>query len=119
LTSLEDRLLPGLRKNIVTQRIFTPADFQTELNAHHGSAFSLEPILTQSAYFRVHNRDPRVQGLYFVGAGTHPGAGLPGVINSGKATAGVILKDLKKSAEDTLDHDQPITAPLSGIEPTS
>lgn len=93
LNYLEERYMPGLREAIVTQRIFTPKDFQTELNAYHGSAFSLEPRLTQSAYFRVHNRDRKIKGLYFVGAGTHPGAGLPGVINSAKATAGLILQD--------------------------
>ncbi len=78
----------------MTSRIFTPADFESELNAHLGSAFSLEPVLTQSAYFRVHNRDDRIGGLYFVGAGTHPGAGVPGVVNSAKATAGLMLADL-------------------------
>lgn len=90
LKYLESKYLPGLRANIVTQRIFTPKDFETKLNSHLGSAFSLEPILTQSAYFRVHNRDSAIDGLFFVGAGTHPGAGLPGVINSGKATAKLV-----------------------------
>jgi hypothetical protein len=52
-------------------------DFQTDLRSHLGSAFSLEPILTQSAWFRVHNRDDAIPNLYFVGAGTHPGAGIP------------------------------------------
>ncbi len=93
LKYLDERYLPGLRENIVTQRIFTPDDFTTELNAHLGSAFSLEPLLQQSAYFRVANRDPDVAGLYFVGAGTHPGAGIPGVVNSAKATAGIVLED--------------------------
>jgi phytoene desaturase len=87
--------MPDLRREILTQRIFTPQDFKTELNAHLGSAFSLEPRLTQSAYFRVHNRDKNIRGLYFVGAGTHPGAGIPGVVNSAKATAAVILNDYK------------------------
>ena len=87
--------MPDLRRQIVTQRIFTPQDFKTELNAHLGSAFSLEPRLTQSAYFRVHNRDQNIRGLYFVGAGTHPGAGIPGVVNSAKATAAIILNDYK------------------------
>ncbi len=95
LDYLEQRYMPGLKSSIVTQRIFTPADFKSELNAHHGSAFSLEPRLTQSAYFRVHNRDRNIRGLYFVGAGTHPGAGIPGVVNSGKATANLILEDFK------------------------
>jgi phytoene desaturase len=95
LDYLERRYMPGLRAALVTQRIFTPADFASELNAHHGSAFSLEPRLLQSAYFRVHNRDRNIGGLYFVGAGTHPGAGIPGVVNSGKATVKLILQDLK------------------------
>jgi len=94
LSYLETHYLPGLKASIVTQKIFTPQNFQTELNAHLGSAFSLEPRLTQSAYFRVHNRDPHIQGLYFVGAGTHPGAGIPGVVGSAKATAGLIIEDL-------------------------
>jgi phytoene desaturase len=94
LAALEKQLMPGLRDNLVTSRIFTPADFHSELNAHLGSAFSLEPVLTQSAWFRVHNRDDRIGNLYFVGAGTHPGAGIPGVVGSAKATAGLMLADL-------------------------
>lgn len=90
LSYLDRKFLPGLKEHLVTQRIFTPEDFATELNAHFGSAFSVEPLLTQSAYFRTHNRDPHLKGLYFVGAGTHPGAGVPGVVNSAKATAAVI-----------------------------
>jgi phytoene desaturase len=93
LAALEAKVIPGLRADLVTQRIFTPDDFRTELNAHLGSAFSLEPILTQSAYFRVHNRDAVVRNLYFVGAGTHPGACVPGVVGSAKATARVIAED--------------------------
>jgi len=89
---LERRYMPGLRDQLVTSRIFTPNDFQTELNAHVGSAFSLEPILTQSAWFRPHNRDAVLSNLYLVGAGTHPGAGVPGVIGSAKATAGLMLE---------------------------
>jgi phytoene desaturase len=94
LAALEKQLMPGLRENLVTSRIFTPADFHSELNAHLGSAFSLEPVLTQSAWFRVHNRDDHIRNLYFVGAGTHPGAGIPGVVGSAKATAGLMLADL-------------------------
>jgi phytoene desaturase len=92
LAALEEHL-PGLRANIVTKRLFTPTDFATELNAFHGSAFSVAPLLTQSAYFRPHNRDARIPGLYLVGAGTHPGAGVPGVVNSAKATVGLIERD--------------------------
>ena len=91
---LEQRYMPGLRSQLVTSRIFTPCDFRDELNAHLGSAFSLEPILRQSAWFRPHNRDSVLNNLYLVGAGTHPGAGVPGVIGSAKATAGLMLEDL-------------------------
>lgn len=90
---LETRCLPGLRDDLVTSRIFTPVDFRDELNAHVGSAFSIEPILTQSAWFRPHNRDDVIPNLYIVGAGTHPGAGVPGVVGSAKATAGLMLAD--------------------------
>ncbi len=93
LAYLEKHYLPDLRARIVTKRTFTPFDFRDELNAHLGSAFSLEPVLWQSAYFRTHNRDDKLKNLYFAGAGTHPGAGIPGVVGSGKATAGLMLED--------------------------
>lgn len=93
LASLERALLPSLREHVETLRILTPADFERDLGAYHGSAFSVAPILRQSAYFRPHNRDPSIPGLYLVGAGTHPGAGVPGVVNSAKATAKVVLED--------------------------
>ena len=89
-----ERYLPDLRRHIVVQRWFTPEDFQAELFAYQGSAFSVAPTLTQSAWFRPHNRDDDIPGLYLVGAGTHPGAGLPGVISSAKATANLVLRDL-------------------------
>jgi len=79
--------------DLVTCRAFAPTDFRDELNAHLGSAFSIEPILTQSAWFRPHNRDDRVPNLYLVGAGTHPGAGIPGVVGSARATASLMLRD--------------------------
>jgi len=94
LDYVEKNYIPGLREDLVTSRVFTPLDFESELNAHLGSAFSLDPVLTQSAWFRTHNRDRNINGLYFVGAGTHPGAGVPGVVNSAKATAGLVLSDL-------------------------
>ncbi|MEQ8846694.1 phytoene desaturase [Botrimarina sp.] len=94
LESLETHL-PGLRESIVTRRHFTPADFAQKFGAHHGSAFSVAPKLTQSAYFRPHNRDPSIPGLYLAGAGTHPGAGVPGVINSAKATCDTIASDYR------------------------
>lgn len=93
LASLEERLIPNLRANLRVKRIFSPADFASELNAHDGSAFSVEPILAQSAWFRPHNRDRSIRNFYIVGAGTHPGAGIPGVVGSAKATAGVMLAD--------------------------
>ena len=93
LSSLETQL-PGLRQHLVTKRLFTPVDFQRELGAFQGSAFSVAPRLAQSAFFRPHNRDADIPGLYIVGAGTHPGAGVPGVINSAKATARTVFQDL-------------------------
>lgn len=90
---LEQHYMPGLRQQLVTHRMFTPFDFRDELGAHLGSAFSVEPLLTQSAWFRPHNRDDQITNLYLVGAGTHPGAGVPGVIGSAKATASLMLED--------------------------
>ena len=90
---LEERYLPNLKRDLVVSRMLTPFGFRDDLNSHLGSAFSLEPILTQSAWFRPHNRDDRIAGLYFAGAGTHPGAGVPGVVGSAKATAGLMLDD--------------------------
>jgi phytoene desaturase len=95
LRYLEKHYMPGLRNVLATQRIFTPEDFKVELNSHLGSAFSFEPTLLQSAYFRAHNRDRILKRLYFVGAGTHPGAGIPGVVSSAKATAGLVMEDMK------------------------
>ena len=86
------RLIPDIHDRIVTKFSYAPSDFAQDLNAHLGSAFSLEPILTQSAYFRVHNRDDSIHNLFFTGAGTHPGAGIPGVVGSAKATAALMLE---------------------------
>ena len=87
------RLIPDIHERIVTKFHYAPSDFAADLNAHLGSAFSLEPTLLQSAYFRVHNRDDNIPNLYFVGAGTHPGAGIPGVVGSAKATATLMLEE--------------------------
>ncbi len=84
MSFLEERYLPGLSEHLVTEHWIDPRHFAGTLNAYRGSAFSLEPILTQSAWFRPHNRSEDVDGLYFVGAGTHPGAGIPGVLSSAK-----------------------------------
>ncbi len=86
---LEDNYLPDLQSNIVAEHYIDPLHFQGTLNSYMGSAFSIEPILTQSAWFRPHNRSEDFDNLYFVGAGTHPGAGLPGVLSSS-----VIAEDL-------------------------
>jgi len=87
---LEARYMPGLSKHIVTELAIDPRHFRDTLSSHLGSAFSVQPILTQSAWFRPHNRSEDVPNLYFAGAGTHPGAGLPGVISSGKIVADLI-----------------------------
>lgn len=91
LAEVRRRLIPDLKDRIVTKFSYAPPDFRDDLAAHLGSAFSLEPILTQSAWFRTHNRDDAIHNLFFVGAGTHPGAGIPGVVGSAKATAGLML----------------------------
>jgi len=88
------RLIPDIHDRIVTKFHYAPKDFSQDLHAHLGSAFSLEPILTQSAWFRGHNRDDVMKNFYLVGAGTHPGAGIPGVVGSAKATAGLMIEDL-------------------------
>ncbi|MCE7988917.1 MAG: phytoene desaturase [Caldilinea sp. CFX5] len=79
---LEDHYLPDLQANIIAEHWIDPRHFQSDLNSYLGSAFSLQPLLTQSAWFRPHNRSEEFDNLYFVGAGTHPGAGIPGVLSS-------------------------------------
>ncbi|MFM5884616.1 MAG: phytoene desaturase [Novosphingobium sp.] len=91
LGRVRDLLIPDLDDRMDTCFHYTPQDFSDDLGAHLGSAFSLEPVLTQSAWFRGHNRDDHFANLYFVGAGTHPGAGIPGVVGSAKATASLIV----------------------------
>lgn len=90
---LEERYLPELSRHIVTEHMIDPRHFQTDLNSYLGSAFSVEPILTQSAWFRPHNRSEELPNLYFVGAGTHPGAGLPGVLSSAKIADDLIAAE--------------------------
>jgi phytoene desaturase len=81
---LSATVLPGLETEIVTSAFVTPLHFRDALLSEKGSGFSLEPVLTQSAWFRPNNRSENIEGLYLVGAGTHPGAGLPGVLSSAK-----------------------------------
>lgn len=89
------RLIPDIHDRIVTKFHYAPRDFALDLNAYQGSAFSLEPILTQSAWLRGHNRDDKLKNFYLVGAGTHPGAGIPGVVASAKTTARLMVEDLR------------------------
>jgi phytoene desaturase len=81
---LESTVLPGLSQSIATSHMLTPLDFRDRLSSVNGAAFAMEPQLFQSAWFRPHNRSEEVEGLYLVGAGTHPGAGLPGVLSSAR-----------------------------------
>ena len=89
---LEKKYMPELSKHIVTEHQIDPLHFQNDLNSYLGNAFGVEPTLKQSAWLRPHNRSEDVKNLYFVGAGTHPGAGLPGVMSSGKIVAKMIGK---------------------------
>jgi phytoene desaturase len=84
IDKMEKTLLPNLRENIVEDFYLTPDYFEKDLNTKHGSGFSIQPKFSQSAYFRFHNKSEVCDGLYFVGAGTHPGAGVPGVLSSAK-----------------------------------
>jgi phytoene desaturase len=81
---LGETVLPGLEDAVVASRVLTPHEFRHELLSYRGAAFSFEPVLTQSAYFRPHNRSEDIEHLYLVGAGTHPGAGVPGVLSSAR-----------------------------------
>ncbi|MBC8055492.1 MAG: phytoene desaturase [Rhizobiales bacterium] len=104
---LEATLLPGLADEIVSSRLLTPQDFQDRLSSFRGAAFSLEPVLTQSAWFRPHNRSEELDRLYLVGAGTHPGAGLPGVLSSARVLDSVVphadtLAAQRPTARDTV-----------------
>lgn len=87
---LEASLLPGLKDAIVTSRVATPQDFSNDFLSYRGSGFGLEPVLTQSAWFRPHNKSEDVKNLFLVGAGTHPGAGLPGVLSSARVLDSVV-----------------------------
>lgn len=100
---LEDHYLPELSTNIVAEHFIDPRHFEDELNSYHGAAFSFQPTLTQSAWFRPHNRSEDFDNLYLVGAGTHPGAGLPGVLSSA-----IIAENLIGGAE-------PETSPAGGL----
>ena len=90
IDKMENDLMPNLRSNIVSDFYLTPDYFEKELNTKYGSGFSIQPKFTQSAYFRFHNKSEIYNGLYFVGAGTHPGAGIPSVVTSAEVMAKLI-----------------------------
>jgi phytoene desaturase len=104
---LEENYLPDLEANIVAEHYIDPLHFEGTLNSYLGSAFSVQPILTQSAWFRPHNRSEDIDNLYFVGAGTHPGAGVPGVLSSAKIVEGLI-----GAAEPVRQPAQGVTVPV-------
>jgi phytoene desaturase len=108
---LQATLLPGLADEIVTSRLLTPQDFQDRLSSFRGAAFSLEPVLTQSAWFRPHNRSEELDRLYLVGAGTHPGAGLPGVLSSARVLDSVVPHAHMLAASRTQPRDGVRVAP--------
>ena len=87
---LEETLLPGLSQHVISSHVMTPQNFQDDLLSFKGAAFGLEPLLLQSAWFRPHNRSEDVENLFMVGASTHPGAGVPGVLMSAKALQTVV-----------------------------
>jgi phytoene desaturase len=87
---LDETVMSGFEKHIATSRVMTPLNFEHDLLSHQGAAFGLEPVLTQSAWFRPHNRSEVVENLFLVGAGTHPGAGVPGVLSSARVLDQVV-----------------------------
>jgi phytoene desaturase len=93
---LEENYLPDLRANVVAEHHIDPLHFQNTLNSYRGAAFSVRPSLMQSAWLRPHNRSEEFSNLYFVGAGTHPGAGVPAVLSSGKIAANLISDEVAK-----------------------
>ena len=95
VVALEKTILPDLNKYITDDFWMSPKDFHRDYKSVWGAGFSIAPILSQSAYFRYHNRDPEVNNLFFVGAGTHPGAGVPGVLSSAKVTEKLILESTR------------------------
>ena len=90
LDKMDQTVLPGIKENVLSDFYLTPDYFEKDLNTKHGSGFSIQPKFSQSAYFRFHNKSEVYDGLYFVGAGTHPGAGVPGVLSSAKVLDKII-----------------------------
>lgn len=92
LSNLQEKLLPKLDHHLVSQFHIAPPYFRDALMTAHGTGFSIAPVLTQSAWFRFHNESEDIRGLYFVGAGTHPGAGMPGVLSSAKVVENLLRR---------------------------
>ena len=113
LAHLEQTVLPGLSEHLVDKFFVTPEHFRDNLSSHHGTGFSIQPTLMQSAYFRFHNKSEDVENLYFVGAGTHPGAGLPGVLTSAKVLDRIVPAPLQGLSDDQLQS--PLQYSLKGI----
>ena len=90
LKVLEEQMMPGLGSHIVTEQVFTPQTFKDRYLSPHGAGFSIEPRIFQSAWFRPHNVSEEVEGLYLAGAGTHPGAGVPGVIGTAEVLSQLV-----------------------------
>ena len=91
--SLDETMLPGLQETITADFYMTPEDFKTDYLSVHGAGFSVAPLFRQSAWFRFHNRAEGIRNLYLVGAGTHPGAGMPGVLCSAKVVDKLVKAD--------------------------
>jgi len=100
---LEENYLPDLRSHIIAEHMIDPIHFRDELKSHVGASFSIKPSMTQTAWFRPHNRSKFFKGLYFVGAGTHPGAGVPAVIASGKIASELIQTDFDQGTASNLN----------------
>ena len=97
LNALEQTILPDLHKNLKVCFHMSPNDFKNDYNSLYGAGFSVSPIFTQSAWFRFHNKSEDFKNLYFVGAGCHPGAGVPGVISSAKVLENILKNESKES----------------------
>ena len=90
IKALDESILPGLKESITAVFAMTPKDFKQDYKSVHGAGFSIAPLFRQSAWFRFHNKAEGIKNLYLVGAGTHPGAGLPGVLCSAKVIDALI-----------------------------
>ena len=103
---MSDTLLPGLKDCIEKDFFMSPADFQSQYHSPFGAGFSIAPIFTQSAWFRYHNKAEGPKNLYLVGAGTHPGAGLPGVISSAKVVERLLKEKLGITTKTEECHNE-------------